>query len=161
MNQYIHTPFAVALLVALGWTTLFSFTNKPGVRGFRNLGILACYILFLVFLFVAGWRAALVTWAVFGIAGGLTYVSWLILERLRAAAGEQKPGVSLSPLLHGLIAWPIMVPEAVEYSLAELGVLRPPAVPLKEGAEPAALPNGGAAKPSGRSGATAEPPSGS
>ena len=54
MSQYIHIPFAAALLIAVGWTTVFSLTNKPGIRGFRNLGILASYILVLVFLFVAG-----------------------------------------------------------------------------------------------------------
>ncbi len=41
MSQHIHVPFAIALLIAVGWTTLFSLTNKPGIRGFRNLGILA------------------------------------------------------------------------------------------------------------------------
>jgi hypothetical protein len=142
MSQYIHVPFAVALLIAVGWTTLFSLTNKPGIRGFRNLGILASYVLVLVFLFVAGWRSALVTWAVFGVVGGVIYLCWEILQRLRTAAGEQKPGVSLSPLVHGLFAWPIMVPEAVEYALAELGVLRaPPSAPAKGIAEPDAAPN--------------------
>ena len=126
MNQYLHMPFAVALLIAVGWTTIFSFTNKPGIRGFRNLGILASYVLVLVFLFVAGWRAALVTWAVFGVAGGVIYICWEILQRVRTAAGQEKPGVSFSPLVHGLFAWPIMVPEAIEYALAELGILRPP-----------------------------------
>jgi len=141
MSQYIHVPFAVALLIAVGWTTLFSFSNKPGIRGFRNLGILASYILVLVFLLIAGWRAALVTWAMFGVAGGVVYVCWEILQRLRAS-GEQRPGVSLSPLVHGLFAWPIMVPEAVEYALAELGILRaPPASPTKGIAEPDAAPD--------------------
>ena len=141
MSQYIHVPFAVALLIAVGWTTLFSLSNTPGIRGFRNLGILASYILVPVFLFVAGWRAALVTWALFGVVGGVIYICWEILQRLRAS-GEQKPGVSLSPLVHGLFAWPIMVPEAMEYALAELGILRaPPSPPAKGIAEPDAAPN--------------------
>src|SRR2546425_7315614 len=142
MSQYVHIPLAIALLIAVGWTTLFSLTNKPGIRGYRNLGILAPYVLVPVFLFVAGWRLTLLTWAMFGIAGGVIYVMWEILQRLRTPAGEEKPPVSLSPLIHGLFAWPIMVPEAVEYALAELGVLRaPPTVPAEGSAEPVAAPN--------------------
>ncbi len=71
MSQYIHGPFSVALLIAVGWTTLFSLVNKPGIRGFRNAGNLACYVLPHVFLSVAGWRSKL-TWAAFGVAGGIT-----------------------------------------------------------------------------------------
>jgi hypothetical protein len=97
MSQYIHVPFALALLIAVGWTTLFSCTSKPGIRGFRNLGILVSYILVLVFLFVAGWRAALAMWAAFGVAGGIVYICWETLQRLRTPAGEERPGVSFSP----------------------------------------------------------------
>jgi hypothetical protein len=146
MSEYIDVPFAIALFIAVTWTTLFSLTNKPGIRGFRNLGILGSYILLLVFLFVSGWRAVLVTWALFGVLGGLIYVCWEILERLRTAAGEKKPAVSLSALVHGLFAWPIMVPEAVEYALAELGILKaPPTSPTQANAEQSAAPNGGPA----------------
>jgi hypothetical protein len=146
MSEYIDVPFAIALFIAVACTTLFSLTNKPGIRGFRNLGILGSYILLLVFLFATGWRAVLVTWAVYGVLGGLIYVCWEILERLRTAAGEEKPAVSLSPLVHGLFAWPIMVPEAVEYVLAELGILKaPPTSPTQTSAEPSAAPNGGPA----------------
>ena len=160
MSRYIHIPFAIALLIALAWTTLFSLTNKPGIRGFRNLGILGSYILALVFLFVAGWRAALVTWAALGVLGGVIYVCWEILQRLRTAPGEKKPAVSLSPLVHALFAWPIMAPEAVEYALAELGMLKaPPTTPTQTNAEPCAPPNGGPAMPLGSSGVSEGPPS--
>ncbi len=128
MSQYIHIPFAVMLLIAVSWTTLFSLTSNPGIRGFRNLGILASYVLALVFFFVAGWRQALVTWAVFGVVGGAIYTLWEVLQRLRAPAGEKKPPVNLSHLFYGLSAWPVMVPEAIEYTLAELGVLRTPPI---------------------------------
>jgi hypothetical protein len=160
MSQYLHIPFAIALLIAVGWTTMFSFTNNPGIRGFRNLGILASYLLVIVFLFLAGWRAVLVTWAMFGVAGGVIYICWEILQRLRTAAGQEKPGVGLSPLVHGLFAWPIMMPEAIEYVLAELGVLRaPPTASTPTNAEPCAPPNGGPAAPVGNPGATEGPPS--
>ncbi len=160
MSQYLHLPFAVALLIAVGWTTLFSLANQPGLRGFRNLGILASYLLVVVFLFVAGWRSALATWAVFGVAGGLLYVAWEMLERRRAAPGRHDPGVSLSPLIHGLYLWPIIVPEAVEYALADLGILRaPPSAPTKGIAEPGAAPDDDPATPLVNSGVTQGPPS--
>jgi hypothetical protein len=103
MSQYLHLPFAVALLIAVGWTTLFSLTNQPSLRGLRNLGIPASYLSVVVFLFVAGWRSAPATWAAFGVAGGLLYVAWETLERRHAASGRQDPGVSLAPLIHGII----------------------------------------------------------
>ncbi len=159
MSQYLHFPFAVALLIAVGWTTLFSLTNQPGIRGFRNLGLLASYLSGVVFLFVAGWRLALVTWAAFGVAGGLLYVAWEMLERRHAAGGRQDPRVSLAPLIHGLLLWPIMVPEAVEYALADLGILRaPPSAPTQGMAEPGAPPNGTPATPLVNSGVGQEPP---
>jgi hypothetical protein len=133
MSEYIHVPFAVALLIAVGWTTLFSFANKPGLRGFRNVGILACYVVAPVFLFVAGWRSALLTWAAFGVAGGVLYICWEMLQRLRTPAGEPKPEVSLAPLAYSLVAWPVLVPEAVEYALAELGALRAPSLTRANG----------------------------
>lgn len=144
MSQYLHVPFAIALMFAVGWTTTFSCTNQPGIRRFRNLGILASYLLPLLYLFVAGWRAALVTWAVFGIVGGLIYICWELLQRVRTVAGEDKPGVSFSPLVHGLFAWPVMVPEAIEDALAELGILRtPPPDSTNTDAPSGAAPKGG------------------
>jgi len=159
MSQYLHLPFVVALLIAVGWTTLFSLTNKPAIRGFRNFGLLASYVLVVVFLFIAGWRSALVTWAAFGVGGGLLYVAWEILDRRHAAPSQRDPRVSLAPLFHGLFLWPIMVPEAVEYALADLGILRPPpSAPTKGTPEPGAAPDGDAAMPLVSSGVGQEPP---
>ena len=144
MTEYLDIPFAISLFLAVGWTMLFSLSNNPGVRGLRNLGILASYVLLPVFLFVAGWKEALVTWAVFGVAGGVIYIGWESLQRFRTPAGEEKPSVSLSSLVFGLLAWPIMVPEAVEYSLAELGILRvPQSSQVQEIAEPGTAPDTG------------------
>ncbi len=157
MGQYLHLPFAVLLLSTVGWTTLFSLTNNPGLRGFRNLGILASYVAGVVFLFVVGWRLALATWALFGVAGGLFYVAWEILERRRAAGSPQNPRVGLAPLIHGLFLWPIMVPEAVEYALADLGILHvPPSAPTRGPGEPGAAPSGDSATSSAGSSVTQE-----
>lgn len=124
MSQYIYFPFALTLLIAVGWTTLFSLSISPAVRGYRNYCILACYVLALYFLFAAGWRSALVTWMIFGFAGGTLYLLSEILQYVRAPRDGEKPPVSLSSLVHGLYAWPIMVPEAIENSMAELGILK-------------------------------------
>lgn len=100
------------------------------------------------------------TWAVFGVLGGVIYVCWEILQRLSTPAGEQKPAVSLSALVHGLFAWPIMVPEAIEYALAELGILKaPPTTPTQTKAELGAPPNGGPATAAANSEVTEGPPS--
>ena len=123
MTNYFSIPFAIALLLAVGWTTLFSMSNKRGIRGFRNFGILASYLLPPLFLVISGWQQTLVTWAVFGVAGGMIYIGWELIERFRTPSGEEKPRISLSHLIYGLLAWPIMVPEAVEYLLADLGIL--------------------------------------
>ncbi len=144
MSQYIHGPLAVALLIAVSWATVFSLTNKAFLRGFRNLGILACYLLAIVFMLWSGWRAALVTWALFGLAGGAIYISWEVLEMFRPASGGQKPGIRLSTLFDGLFAWPAMIPEAVEYALTNLGIVS--AAPLgleKRIGESGASQNGG------------------
>jgi hypothetical protein len=112
------------------------------------LGILASYVAGVVFLFVAGWCLALVTWALFGVAGGLLYIGWEMLERRRAAGSLQDPGISLAPLIHGLFLWPVMAPEAVEYALTELGILHvPPSAPAQGTGEPGAAPNGDPATP--------------
>jgi hypothetical protein len=125
MSEYFDFPFALALLIAAACTTLFSLASRWQVRRYRNLGIVACYALAFVFVFVAGWRAALGTWAAFGLAGGVIYFAWEVFQRLRSPSGAEKPDVHLSTVLLGFFGWPIMVPEAVEYALADLGILPP------------------------------------
>jgi hypothetical protein len=97
--------------------------NRPGVRGYRNLGILAAYVCLLVFFFRASWLSVVITWALFGLAGGITYTFWEILQRTKAK-NEEKPEVGFTHFVPALALWPIMIPEAVEYALAELGILK-------------------------------------
>ena len=120
----IHGPLVVALLASLGWAVLFSMSNTAGVRGYRNLGILAAYVCFVVFLFRASWRDVTFTWLVFAVAGGLSYTAWEILQRVRTPHGVEKPKVGFAHVVPAVAIWPIMVPEAVEYALAEIGVLK-------------------------------------
>ena len=124
----IAPRFAVALAVALLWTTAFSMTNQP-VRGLRNLGILACYIIGLVMFFKAGFKDALATWVLFGLIGGGLYFAYDLVARPKTEEGEEKPKVSLGHFAFAQLAWPIMGPEAIEYTLAELGVLKPAELP--------------------------------
>lgn len=119
-----HLPLALALAAALGWTVLFSLASKPGIRGYRNLGILAAYVCPLVFLFLTGWRAVALTWLAFALAGGLLYTTWEVLQRARPRAGEEKPNVGFTHIFPAVAIWPIMAPEAIEYTLAELGILK-------------------------------------
>jgi hypothetical protein len=134
----IDKNHAAYLLIAVGWTTLFSFTIKQPVRGLRNLGILACYILAIVMIVRLRFVTALVTWCVFGVAAGVIYTIYELVARVRTKEPDKKPSVSLSSFVHGPLAWPIMIPEAVEYLLAELGVLRvqPAPPPTKTDAPP-------------------------
>lgn len=126
MTDLIHMPFAIVLAIAVTWTSAFSMSSIPRIRGFRNLGILACYLSLIVFLFVAGWRRGLFTWASFGLIGGAIYCMWEVIQRVRTPKGEEKPPINPSHLIWGQVGWPVMIPEALEYSLAELGVLRRP-----------------------------------
>lgn len=76
MSLPSFAPLAITLLASLACTVLFSLSATPGIRGYRNLGILACYLGPFVFLFLANWKVVLVTWMFFGVAGGLIYTLW-------------------------------------------------------------------------------------
>ena len=122
-SQYIDARYAIYLLIATVWATVFSLTIRQPLRGCRNLGILAPYILFIVMLFRLPFLTALRTWCLFGIAGGLMYIFYELLVRWRTKDAGEKPRVSPVALLHGPLVWPVMIPEAIENSLAELGLL--------------------------------------
>ncbi len=137
---HISIHYLIYFLIAVGWTTLFSMSNTPGIRGYRNLGILACYILLIVMLFRVPFTSALVTWCILGVGGGLVYIAYELLVRARASQSEKKPKVSFGHVIFGNLMWPVMVPEAVEYILAELGLLKAPPTPepVKKDETPAA-----------------------
>ena len=128
---HISIRYLIYFLIAVGWTTLFSMSNTRGIRGYRNLGILACCILLIVMLFRVQFTSAVATWCVLGVSGGLVYIAYELLARIRASQSEQKPKVSFGHVIYGNLMWPVMVPEAVEYILAELGILKAPPTPPK------------------------------
>ena len=122
----MNLPFSILLAIAVAWTIFFSLFNTPGIRGYRNLGWMGCYLTLVIMLFRIPFTAVLVTWAVFGVFGGLIYIVYEVISILRTPRGENRPSVSFSHVLHGLLAWPIMIPEAIEYTAAELGLLPAP-----------------------------------
>lgn len=113
---------------AAAWSTVFSLFNPP-VRGWRNLGVLAGYVLGLAMAFALPWRMALTTWATAGVASGLLYFAYEGLAYARAVDRTRAVRPSPAALLHGLLAWPVMLPEAIEYLLADLGILKAPPAP--------------------------------
>lgn len=135
----IDLHYSICLVVAVAWTTLFSMTIKQPVRGFRNIGILASYVLLVVMLFRLPIISALVTWIIFGICGGLMYFVYDLFSWARTKEASAEPrGPRVAVLLHGLVGWPVMIPEAIEYLLADLGVLRTTSVEPRQSDPPAA-----------------------
>ena len=133
----IDKAWLAYLAIPAGWTIFFSFFNTPGIRGWRNLGWIGCYILGLVMLWAIGWRSGGATWLAVGLATGFLYY----LYQLWSAWGESDPEVraQLRTIVHGALFWPIMLPEVVEYSLADAGLLASAPPPPTEG-------NGGSQK---------------
>lgn len=120
--SHFSTSWALALLGATLWTAAFSLAQPP-LRGFRNLGLLACYIIGIAMAIALPWRTAAVTWAAFALAGGLLYVAYEAWSSRKEQGTDAERESRLTPLLHAVVAWPIMLPEAIEYGLADLGVL--------------------------------------
>jgi len=97
-------------------------SNNPAVRGFRNFGIIGCYLSLAIGLFALGWRRMVPAWCLVGLVSGAAYFIYEAVSYHREKDPEARP--SLATFLHGLIVWPIMLPEVIENSLAELGVLK-------------------------------------
>lgn len=120
----ISIKWLTILAGAATWTTLFSVFNAPRIRGWRNLGLLACFMLGMAMCFILPWRSALATWGVAGVFSGLVYFGYETFVYLRTSAKAAVAKPTITSIVHGLFVWPIMLPEAVEYLLAELGVLK-------------------------------------
>lgn len=118
----IDTTWLAYLAIPAAWTIFFSMFNTPGVRGWRNLGWPACYVVGVAMFWSLGWRRAGATWLAVGLATGVLYYLYLAWSARR----ESDPGArtQLTTVLHGTLAWPIMLPEVIEYSLADAGVLK-------------------------------------
>jgi hypothetical protein len=126
--EMLSVKWIVFLGCAAAWTIVFSMFNRPGVRGWRNLGWIACYVVGVLSFCFLPWRSALGTWIAWSVLSGLLYFGYEFASyfQQRREAGASMP--KLITLVHALFMWPIMLPEAVEYSLTELGVLKAPDV---------------------------------
>jgi hypothetical protein len=123
----IDARYAVYLLIAVTWTTLFSLTTRYPIRAFRNVGILACYVLLIVMPFRLPFVTFLATWCAFGVVGGFFYSVYELVTRARASEADKDSQTFIPRLfVDALLMWPIMIPEAIEYLFAELGVLGTP-----------------------------------
>lgn len=140
--EFVSLKWLVILGGAAAWTIFFSMFNALGVRGWRNLGWLACFVLGGVMLFVLPWRAALGTWAVAGIFSGLVYFGYETFIYAKAPNKAEVSKPNPVTVIHGLAMWPIMLPEAIEYLRAEFGVLKAPEVPSQARAQPGAQADG-------------------
>lgn len=122
----IDTRWLLYLAVPAAWTIVFSMSNTPGIRGWRNLGWPACYMVGLVMLWSVGWRRAGATWLCVGFATGLAYFLYQVWSISRDP--ESTITAQWSTILHGAFLWPIMLPEFLEYWLADIGILKAAAV---------------------------------
>lgn len=119
-------------------------TNRFPLRGNRNLGLLAAYISPVVFIFINGFRSVVLTWLAFALLGAVIYFAWEIFQNIRVKNPDEKTKVGLGSFLTAPFAWPIMIPEAIEYFLAEVGVLKSvPVAQVTEEVEQASSSNGG------------------
>jgi len=128
MTSSSYLVFLGACSVA---TILFSIFNAPGIRGYRNIGFLSIYVGTVISFFLVGWKPVLIGWAIFGVSSGALYYAY---ELFAAASSEeeQKEWPNLTTIFHGLLMWPIMLPEVTEYLLTDLGVLKASGIPDSE-----------------------------
>ena len=109
--------FALASVVLLSIIT--SLFTSPAIRLFRTPLILVAYIIAIVLFFKLGvWRAFALLCGI-GIASGLLYWGYEFWSARRSKEPDTKTP-SLATVAHGLFVWPIMLPEVIEYSWAEL-----------------------------------------
>jgi hypothetical protein len=143
--EYFSIRWLAILGAAAAWTTFFSLFNTPGIRGYRNLGILACFVLAFVMLFFVPFRSALVTWASIGWLSGMLYSAYEWWSYFSTKDKSEATRPSVSTIFNGLLLWPIMLPEFVEYTLAGLGLLKTPlalspVAPLHPASDPSRSP---------------------
>ena len=120
--ELISVKWLLILAGAAAWTVFFSLFNNPGVRGWRNLGWIACYVIGLAMPFVLPWRRALATWSLVGLVSGMIYFAYELFGYIQSRADDARP--RLRTIVSGLLLWPIMLPEGIEYWLADLGILK-------------------------------------
>lgn len=109
--------YALAAVVVLN--IIASLFTSPAIRMFRLPLILAAYVIGIVIFFKLGVLRALAVWCGIGILSGLLYWGYEFWSARRSKEPDTTMP-SLVTVVHGLFAWPIMLPEAIENTWAEL-----------------------------------------
>jgi len=112
------TPWLYALAAVVVLNIIASLFMSPAIRMFRMPLILAAYVIGIVLFFKLGIWRALALWCGIGIASGFLYWGYEFWSARRSKDPDTKTP-SLVMIVHGLFAWPIMLPEVIEYSWAE------------------------------------------
>ena len=115
----IPTPWLYALAAVVVLNIIASLFMIPTIRMFRMPLILATYVIGIVLFFKLGVWRTLALWCGIGIVTGLLYWSYEFWSARHSKEPNTKTP-SLVTVVHGLFAWPIMLPEVIEYSWAEL-----------------------------------------
>ncbi len=116
----VSPPFLAFLGLVSAMTIVLSIFSDAKTRGLRNLGFLLIYLGSLISVFLVGWKPVLAGWTIFGVASGALYYAYELFVKLKL---KQASWPSPTTMIHGLFMWPIMLPESVEYFLADLGIL--------------------------------------
>jgi len=116
-----------AILAGLTIVTIaVSLQPSVALRQVRNLTIFASYGVGVALLFSDGWLRPALIWTSIGLISGVLYFgyeAWSIAKAHRQNAAEDPGSASLSTVLLGVVAWPLALPEVIEASLADLGVI--------------------------------------
>jgi len=121
----LHGPLLIVYTAILCWTVFFACAISAKRRGYRNVGIVTLIIVGLVAPFIVGFTPAAVTWMAIGLAGGMLYFVWELWSYYSEGRRIGEPFPRLGVIIHGLVLWPIMIPEAIEYFGAALKILKP------------------------------------
>ncbi|MEO8429174.1 MAG: hypothetical protein ABI651_18955 [Verrucomicrobiota bacterium] len=113
------SPWLRALAAVVVLNIIASLFMSPAIQMLRMPLILSAYVIGVVVFFKLGVWRALALWCGIGIVSGLLDWSYEFWSARRSEEPDTKMP-SLVKAVHGLLAWPIMLPEVIEYSWAEL-----------------------------------------
>ena len=116
----------VALAALTVITVIVSIQSSIGLRQVRNLTILASYGVGVALLFADKWARPAAVWAGVGLLSGLLYFgyeTWSISRARRERSIELPASAGLSTILLGVVAWPLALPEVIELTLADAGLI--------------------------------------
>ena len=122
VSKALYLALAILILI----TILVSIQPAIGLRQVRNLSILASYAVGIALLFADKWARPAAVWAGVGLVSGVLYFgyeAWSIQRAKQERPGEDHGSPSVSTILLGVFAWPLSLPEVIESTLADAGVI--------------------------------------